>query len=133
VTVGFSNVRKSPEWRPIRAWLALAAVLPLLAACGSKSQDSLVGKNVDLNSIVETNANEVNVANDDLASLGAATAQSSPKAETSTNATLNRTAPTVRSSADRAPVEVERDSSAAGNETGADQTEDDTSAPSNLE
>lgn len=42
--------------------LALAVTLPLLlTACGSGNPDSLVGKDINMNAIVDTNATDTNV------------------------------------------------------------------------
>jgi outer membrane murein-binding lipoprotein Lpp len=41
---------------------ALATGLALLPACRSKNPDSLVGKNIDMNAIVDTNSADLNAA-----------------------------------------------------------------------
>lgn len=72
--------------------LLLVSLLPLLAACGSKNSDTLIGKNVDMNAIVETNADDLNSAENDLA------ATQEPSKQASEVATAQRQEPQTPSS-----------------------------------
>jgi hypothetical protein len=103
-------------------------LLPLVAGCGSQNQDSLIGKNVDLNAIVETNSDEVNAAADDMAE--AAANQSTSTAQQPQTATLNGpTSPTTHSS-QRAPA---ADDPGVSTDPAFNQSEDDATQPYNTE
>lgn len=114
--------------------MAVAALLPLVAGCGSKQQDSLVGKNVDLNAIVATNSDEANAAANDVTSTQTATAQSNSTWQQPGTANVSAPAPAPRRSTGRTHVAGNGSGDATvSNDTALNQTQDDTTEPSNLE
>lgn len=96
-----SHQQNDTRGSSFRLWLGFATFLPLVAACGSKSQDTLVGKKVDLNTIVETNSDEANSTSNDLTSTAAATNQSSSISQQPHTANLSGLTPPTSETAAR--------------------------------
>ena len=118
------------RWSP-RLWLGLAT-LPLVAGCGSNNQDSLVGKNVNMNAIVETNSDEVNAAANDLEEPGAAINQSTSASQQPQTATLNGPTPPSTTSSRRTRAAAD-DDPGVSTDPAFNQPQDDSTDPSNRE
>ena len=85
-------VSKLGEYPLLKSQLTMIAtalaLAPLLGGCGSKNPDTMIGKNINMNAIVDANAVDENVAN----GIGQQPATPASKSDNSTELSVKRSA-----------------------------------------